>query len=292
MAPGAEVMNQNVLITGASRGLGAAMAKAFWEAGTNLVLVARNSQTLNDFILKLETRRGQSVHAIACDLASPDAVEVIINSMHEHFDHIDVLINNAAIQGPIGPSWKNDWVAWRQALDVNLFAPIDLSRRCAAWMIPQKKGKIICLSGGGATGSRPNFSAYAVAKTGLVRFCETLADELREYNIQVNCIAPGAMTTALTDEIIKAGPTLAGQKEFDSAVNRKKQPENSLPDHAVKLALFLASSSSDGLTGKLIRAVWDPWESLPANLEDLKKTDIYTLRRIIPKDRGKEWGGS
>jgi len=150
-------MNQNVLVTGASRGLGAAMAKAFWAAGANLVLVARNGKALKDFILKLGTRRGQSAHAIACDLSSPDAAETIINSTHEHFDHLDVLINNAAIQGPIGPSWENDWSAWRQTVDVDLFAPIDLSRRCAAWMMMHKKGKIICLSGGGATGSRPNF---------------------------------------------------------------------------------------------------------------------------------------
>jgi len=285
-------MNQNVLITGASRGLGAAMARAFWEAGASLMLVARNGQALKDLILKLGTRQGQTAHAIACDLASPESVDVIMNSTHEHFDHLDVLINNAAIQGPIGPSWENDWADWRQALEVNLLTPIDLSRRCTAWMIPQKRGKIICLSGGGATNSRPNFSAYAVAKTGLVRFCEILADELREYNIQVNCMAPGVMLTGLTDEIIKAGPELAGQKEYDSAVKRKKQPENALPDRATQLALFLASSDSDGLTGKLISATWDPWESLPDHLEDLEKSDIYTLRRVVPKDRGKEWGVS
>jgi NAD(P)-dependent dehydrogenase (short-subunit alcohol dehydrogenase family) len=292
MALGAESMNQNILITGASRGRGAAMAKAFWEAGANLVLVARNGQTLNDLILKLGTRQGQSAHALPCDLSSPDAVDWIIKSTQQHFDHLDVLINNAAVQGPIGPSWENDWSAWQQALDVNLLAPIDLSRRCAAWMIPQKKGKIICLSGGGATGSRPNFSSYAIAKSGLVRFCEILADELREYHIQVNCISPGAMATALTEEIIKAGPKMASQKEFDSAMDRKEHPENALPDRAVELTLFLASSASDRITGKLISAVWDPWKSLPDHLVDLERTDIYTLRRIVPKDRGKRWGGS
>ena len=138
----------------------------------------------------------------------------------------------------------------------------------------------------------PPAKASTVAKTGLVRFCEILADELREYNIQVNCISPGAMTTALTDEIIKAGPVLAGQKEYDSAVKRKEQPESASMDKAAELVVFLASSASDGLTGKLISAIWDPWKSLPAHLDDLDKTDIYTLRRIVPKDRGNGWGGS
>ncbi len=285
-------MSQNVLITGASRGLGAATAKAFWTAGANLVLVARNGQALNSLISKLEPHQGQTSYALAADLSEPDVVKTIIQTAKKQFDHLDVLINNAAVQGPIGPSWENDWSAWHQALDVNLFAPIDLSRRCATWMIPQRKGKIICLSGGGATSSRANFSAYAVAKTGLVRFCEVLADELRAYNIQVNCIAPGAMATALTDEIIKAGSELAGRKEFDSAVKRKDKPEDALPDRAVELAVFLASSASNGLTGKLISAVWDPWKNIPDHLEDLEKTDIYTLRRIVPEDRGKSWGGS
>jgi 3-oxoacyl-[acyl-carrier protein] reductase len=283
-------MSQNMLITGASRGLGEALAKAFWGAGANLLLVARNGQALKALIKNLGTRVGQSAHMLTCDLSLPNGVDAIIKSAEEHFDHVDVLINNAAIQGPIGPSWENDWTAWRKSLDVDLFAPIELSRRCASLMIQQNKGKIICLSGGGATSSRPNFSAYAVAKTGLVRYCEVLADELRDYNIQVNCISPGAMTTALTEEIIKAGPKLAGQKEFDSAIQRKEHPENSLLDRAVELTMFLASSASDGITGKLISAVWDPWKSLPDHLVDLENSDIYTLRRIVPKDRKKGWG--
>ncbi len=285
-------MNQNVLITGASRGLGAALAKAFWEKGANLGLVARNGAALNELIQELQPRRGQSAYAITIDLSTPGAAEKILDSVHQHFDYLDVLINNAAIQGPIGPFWENDWSLWRQALDVDLLAPIDLCRRCTGWMIPQKKGKIICVSGGGATASRPKFSAYAVAKTGLVRYCEVLADELREYNIQVNCISPGAMYTALTDEVIKAGPVSAGQKEYDSAVKRKEEPESALPQRAVELVLFLASPASDGLTGKLISAIWDPWERLPEHIEDMDKTDIYTLRRIIPKDRNKDWGDS
>jgi 3-oxoacyl-[acyl-carrier protein] reductase len=268
------------------------MAKAFWAAGANLVLVARNGQALNGLILELGTRRGQSAHAITCDLSSPNAVDKIINSTHEHFDHLDVLINNAAIQGPIGPVWKNDWTAWRQSMEVNLFSPINLSRRCSEWMIPQKTGKILFLSGGGATNSRPNFSAYAVAKTGLVRFCEVLADELRPYTIQVNCIAPGAMVTTMTEEVIQAGSELAGIEEYESALKRKEKEANTIPIRPVELALFLASAASDGLTGKVINAVWDPWQSIPDHLDDLDKTDIYTLRRIIPGDRNKSWGGS
>jgi NAD(P)-dependent dehydrogenase (short-subunit alcohol dehydrogenase family) len=290
MVIGAAHMNPNVLITGASRGLGAAMAKAFWRTGSNLVLVARNELALNALIESLESRGEQTAFPIRCDLSSPGAIDTIIQKTQKKFNYLDVLINNAAIQGPIGPSWNNDWDAWHMTMEVDLFAPIHLSQHCAEWMIPQKKGKIICISGGGATNSRPNFSAYAVAKTGLVRFCETLADELRDHNIQVNCIAPGAMATVMTEEIVKAGPEKAGQKEYDSAVKMREHLEQASLDRAAELAVFLASPAGDGISGKLISAVWDPWVDLPAHVADLQQTDIYTLRRIVPRDRGKLWG--
>jgi 3-oxoacyl-[acyl-carrier protein] reductase len=156
-------------------------------------------------------------------------------------------------------------------------------------MLPQRQGKIISLSGGGATGSRPNFSSYAVAKTGIVRFSEILADELREYNIQVNCVAPGAMATALLDEVAIAGASLSGKKEFDIAVKIKKEGGVSL-ERAAQLVAFLSSAASDGVTGKIISAVWDPWAQFPEHQQDLAKSDIYTLRRIVPKDRGMDWG--
>ena len=282
-------MNQNAIITGASRGLGAAIAKTMWKAGANLLLIARHEQALNAVVSELTPRPHQAAHVFQIDLSSSNAAEAIIEAARDRFEHLDVLINNAGIQGPVGPSWENDWNAWNQALTVDLFTPVDLSRRCAAWMIPQGRGKIICLSGGGATNSRPNFSAYAVAKTGLVRFCEILADELRPYNIQVNCIAPGAMATNILDAVLTAGPELAGHKEYDSALKIRQQG-GTPPERAAQLVVFLASAQSDGITGKLISAVWDPWEKFPEHLEDLKKSDIYTLRRIVPKDRGQSWG--
>lgn len=280
---------QNVIITGASRGLGRSITKAIWKAGANLLLVARDDQALDALISSLEPHQEQTAYSLSCDLSLPGAIETIIKTARHHFENLDVLINNAAVQGTIGPSWENDWNAWLQTLTIDLLAPIDLSRQCAAWMIPQHKGKIICLSGGGATNSRPNFSAYAVAKTGLVRFCEILADEVRPYNIQVNCVAPGAMSTAILDTVLAAGPELAGQKEYDSALSIRQQGGIS-PDRVAELVLFLTSSASEGLTGKLISAVWDPWEHFPEHMDDLQKSDVYTLRRIVPRDRGQAWG--
>jgi len=284
-----KLIKKNAIITGASRGLGLEIAKIMWQQGANILLVSRDAGSLETVIKNLEHRPEQRVYFTPVDLAYENSLDIIMAAAQSHFDKLDILVNNAAIQGPIGPSWNNDQVLWEQSIYINLISPIKLSRHCAKWMIPQRQGKIISLSGGGATGSRPNFSSYAVAKTGIVRFSEILADELKEYNIQVNCVAPGVMSTSLLDEVATAGPDLAGQKEFDIALKTKKEGGAS-PERAARLVEFLASKLSDGITGKLISAVWDPWEHFPEHLDDLQKTDIYTLRRIVPKDRGQSWG--
>jgi 3-oxoacyl-[acyl-carrier protein] reductase len=152
------------------------------------------------------------------------------------------------------------------------------------------RGKVINLSGGGAASPRANFTAYATAKAGLVRFSETLSEETRDAGVDVNCIAPGAMDTEMLSEVVKAGAAAAGQKEYDLALKVSKTAGNSL-ERAAALCVFLASEASDGITGKLISAIWDPWETLAEHLGELQKTDIYTLRRIVPKDRGMNWGG-
>ena len=143
--------------------------------------------------------------------------------------------------------------------------------------------------GGGATNPLPPLSAYAASKAAVVRFAETLAEEVRSYYIDVNSIAPGALNTRLLDEVIEAGPEKVGAAFYERSLQQKNKG-GVPPEKGAVLALFLASGASDGITGKLISAVWDPWNEFAKHLEELQKTDIYTLRRIVPKDRGMEWG--
>lgn len=283
--------HKNVLITGASRGLGAHLARAVWRQGASLLLVARSKGALLVLLdeLMASANEGQQVHVVVADLRTADAVPMIMGKAREKWNKIDVLINNAAVLGPIGKAWENPWNDWQTTIQVNLLSAVELCRVCILWMSERKQGKIINLSGGGATGPRPNFSAYATAKASLVRFSETLAEEVRDLNIQVNCVAPGPMSTDMLRAILCAGPETAGATEYAQAVKRA-EGSGVLPQHAADLCIFLASSASDRITGKLISAVWDPWEQLPEHIGDLKDSDIYTLRRIVPKDRGKDWG--
>ncbi len=276
------------LITGASRGLGARIAHAFWEAGASLILVARSEASLRDVAAGLADRPGQRATLVPADLGDAAAPERIVSKARENFDALDVLVNNAAIQGPIGPLWENDWGQWQATVQIDLMAPVAMCRLIVPWMAERRRGKIINLSGGGATGPRPNFSAYAASKAALVRFTEILAAETRDLGIGVNCIAPGAMPTAMLESIVASGPELAGQREYQLALQASQSGTSAL-DRAADLCVFLASRESDGITGKLISAVWDPWERLVDHLEDLQGTDVYTLRRILPGDRRLDW---
>ena len=277
------------VITGPTRGLGQALASAFWLKGFSLCMIGRDQIALKDAEACLPRRTGQEVVLTLGDLSIPQSVQSVCQQIQIALPEVAVLINNAAVQGPIGASWSNDFDAWQAAIQVDLLAPVALCRAVVPGMVSHGRGSIINVSGGGATAPRANFSAYATAKAGLVRFSETLAQETQPYGLKVNCIAPGAMKTAMLREVLSTGAEHAGQREF--AIATKVFDEGGARmDRVAQLALFLASSASDGITGKLISAVWDDWEHWPEHLHELSGSDAYTLRRIAGRDRGFNWG--
>jgi len=277
------------LITGASRGLGEFLARRFWESGFSLYLAARSKSDLENLANSLPERSGQQVLPIISDLADPSSVDQLINRVNSFSSPLSVLINNAALQGPIGPLWENDFSLWLRAMQVDLLAPVALCTAFVPVLHKNGGGSIINLSGGGATGPRANFTAYATAKAGLVRFSETLAEESRSLDVRVNCIAPGAMQTAMLGEVLEKGAEAAGEREFAIAGKVFAEGGASM-DRVADLALFLASDASRGISGKLISAVWDDWEHWPEHLDELSASDAYTLRRITGRDRGFTWG--
>jgi 3-oxoacyl-[acyl-carrier protein] reductase len=283
------LLNRVCLITGASRGLGAALARLFWQEGASLCLCARDAQALRALADDLKVRPAQQIIIESADMTEPLKPARIVERAVSHFGRIDVLVNNAAVQGPIGPLWETDTEQWENCLRMDLIVPAALCAAVIPGMKSHGSGKIINLSGGGATAPRPNFSAYAVSKTALVRLTETLAHETRGMKIDVNCVAPGAMPTRMLAEIVGAGPQKAGSREFAQAEVNGKTGDETL-QRAAQLCLFLASPASDGITGRLISARWDPWEHLAEHRAELEDSDIYTLRRIVPADRGKTWG--
>ncbi len=279
------------IVTGANQGLGLEIVKHYLGAGASVVMCARNYELLS-------VARDQ----LACDLAPPQkllakSVDISnlndVNSLLEftlqECGNCHILVNNAGIYGPKGSVENIETADWIRTIEVNVFGSMFMSRAVIPIFKAQGYGKIIQLSGGGATNPLPNLSAYAASKAAIIRYAETLAEELRGSGIDVNSIAPGALNTRLLDEVLEAGPEKVGSLFFKKSLEQKQSGGTPL-SKAAELAVFLGSGDSDGITGKLISAVWDKWESWPKYINELSSSDIYTLRRVVGRDRGFDWG--
>jgi len=280
----------NAIITGANRGFGFEVAKKFVEEGASIVICGRDADHVNravDTLQKLSSSQ-QTVIGLPIDVSKEDDVKKLIDTALNKLGRIDIVVNNAGVYGPKGLIEDVDSGEWISAININLFSVFFMCK----WILPHMKGnnagKIINLSGGGATAPLPRISAYATSKAAVVRLTETLAEECKEYAIEINAIAPGALNTRLLDEVLEAGPDRVGSAFYEKALKQKSDGGTPL-DLGASLCVYLASSESDGITGKLISAPWDPWQNLADYREDLKNSDIYTLRRIVEKDRGKNW---
>jgi NAD(P)-dependent dehydrogenase (short-subunit alcohol dehydrogenase family) len=281
---------RRALITGASQGLGTRIAHSFVADGASVAICARNGEQLRHVALELSqsARETAKVVALPADVSQEQEVGILVEHTLASLGGLDILVCNAGVYGPKGPIEDVNWGEWTQAIAINLLGTVLCCRAVAPHLKRQRSGRIILLSGGGATKPLPFLSAYAASKAAVVRFGETLAEELRAYNITVNAIAPGALNTRLLDEVLEAGPEKVGNAFYEQAL--KQQREGGTPlEIGASLCVFLASDAASGITGKLISAVWDPWQDLPARAAALRGSDIYTLRRIVPEDRGEHW---
>jgi len=280
------------IVTGASRGLGEAIAHRFALEGAHVVLAARDAERLGQVERDVREAVGspdQQVLAQKTDVASRIDVENLVRRALGITGRLDILVCSAGVYGPMGLIEDIDWEQWVAAVEVNLFGTVLCCRAVVPAMRAQGGGKIVLLSGGGATQPLPRLSSYAASKAAVVRFGETLAEEVKDAGIDVNAVAPGALNTQLLDQVLEAGPGRVGHDFYQRAM-RQHQTGGTPLETPAELVVFLASSASDGLTGRLFSAVWDDWRSLPDRREQLAASDVYTLRRIVPRDRG--WEGA
>lgn len=277
----------HAIITGASQGLGKAIAAQYLREGASVVICARDAVLLEQTRAELSASGGR-VLAQPCDVADETQVADLVSFALRELGDIHALVSNAGVYGPMGPTEEVDLLEWRRALDINLFGTLLPCRAIIPHFKRAGRGKIVAISGGGATNPLPNISAYAASKAAVVRLMETLAEELKPHGIDVNAVAPGALKTRLVEQVLAAGPEKVGEAFF--AKNRKWAEEGATPlELGAALCVYLASAESDGITGRLISAQWDPWAKLQEHREALSSSDIYCLRRIVPEDRGQKW---
>jgi 3-oxoacyl-[acyl-carrier protein] reductase len=285
-----KLSGRSAIITGASQGLGRAIAAEFVRAGANLLLLARGADQLRQVSDELQALAGpnQTCIAVAGDVSDKAACQAAVDLATRALPNLCILVNNAGIYGPMGLLEDVLLENWVKAVEINLFGTVYMCHAIIPHFRAQKYGKIINLSGGGATAPLPRISAYAASKAAVVRLTETLGHELRDAHVDVNAIAPGPLNTRLLDEVLAAGPDRVGKEFYKRSLKQRDEGGASLEKGAA-LAGYLASAESDGITGRLFSAVWDDWQRLAQKREALDKSDIYTLRRITPEDRGQKW---
>jgi NAD(P)-dependent dehydrogenase (short-subunit alcohol dehydrogenase family) len=279
------------IITGASQGLGLAIARAYVQAGASVLLCARDEAILERARVEVAALAGpgQIVHAQPADVSRETDALQLVDAAIARFERVHVLVNNAGVYGPMGPIEDVDWTAWARAMEINVSGSVLPTRAILPHFKQHRYGKIVQLSGGGATAPLPRITAYAASKAAIVRFAESLAIDVKPFGIDVNSIAPGALNTRLMDELMSAGPDKVGP-EFYTRMKKIAEEGGTPLETGAALAVYLGAADSDGITGRIISAVWDPWETLQAHRAELDPSDIYTLRRIVPADRGKPWG--
>jgi NAD(P)-dependent dehydrogenase (short-subunit alcohol dehydrogenase family) len=268
------IKGKSVLITGAGRGIGKRLALGFAAEGARVGLLARSQAEIDLAKLEIEQAGGTAMR-LRADVRNPDELAHAVERLRAKFGGIDVLIAAAGVQGPIGPFVTSKAKAWNETVEINLIGVANSCRVALPPMIEKRSGKIILIAGGGSAYSRPNFTAYAAAKCAVVRFGETLADEVRDSNVQVNTIAPGAAYSTMTDEVLHAGEERAGRKEIEGA-EQVRVTGGIAAEKQIALALFLASERSNHVSGKFLH-VKDDWKRLE---QENMKPELYTLRRM------------
>ncbi len=270
-----EFKNKNILVTGGGRGLGKRLALGFARLGARIALVGRSKAEIDLAHIEIEQAGGNALR-IRADVTDPEQLVLAVNRARVAFGGpIDVLVCAAATTGPLNPFLQVPTKAWTETIEINLLGVVHSCRAVLPSMIDKRAGKIIVLTCDSDELPKLNFSAYSTSKAAVVRFVESLAAEVLDHNVQINCFDPGLAYTSLTDEVIRAESRL--ESRVVSAAKETRRTGGVSPELQLAHAIFLASEQSNHITGKLIH-VTDDWKKLKnATL----RPDALTLRRIL-----------
>ena len=225
------------LITGASRGIGLGIAKAFAREGASVFLCARGAEALQEAAKKLEAE-GASVGYRAADVSDPGDAEILVASALERFPDLEVLVNNASILGKRAPVAELDVETWDEVIRVNTSSLFYVSRPLIPHLISRGGGSIINVSSSVGRKGKPNWGAYAVSKFGLEGFTQVLAAELEPSGIRVNSVNPGATRTGMRAEAYPEEDPLSLPS----------------PEDIAEIFVHLASDESRSVTGQTFEA--------------------------------------
>jgi NAD(P)-dependent dehydrogenase (short-subunit alcohol dehydrogenase family) len=260
-----------VLVTGGSMGIGRAVAEELAAHGAELLLVARGAAALDEARAALP---GGPHETVALDVSDEDAWQELAGRVGQ----LDGLVTAAGVLDPVGPIDSYEPKDFRRTVEINLLGTLLAVHHCLP-ALRARRGAVVTLSGGGATGPLPRYDAYAASKAAVVRLTENLASELAEEGIRVNAVAPGFVATRIHDATLAAGPEAAGPEYF--ARTERDLTEGGVPaNEAAQLVRLLLDREAAPFSGKLLSAQWDPWRDPGFRRRLASEPDLATLRRI------------
>lgn len=283
--------NKSIFVSGGTSGLGLKLVEHFLSNGFTVGFCARDSVSVENTIQKLLKKFGSDcqLFGFVTDVSSTESVLNLTKQLDSKKISIDVLICNAGVIGPIEKFDKVNLDSWKEAFEINIYGTANLVHAFLPSMLERGVGQVIHVSGGGATSPVSGMSSYAASKIASVRLIETLALEFVGSGVSFNSISPGMLNTRLLSQMLQAGEERIGASLHAKSLSRLESREDSFTK-PIALIDFLTSEEGKEISGKLISAEWDDWNQWLEHLDELKQSDVYTLRRITGRDRGNTWG--
>ena len=275
-----ELEDKIAVITGAGRGIGQAIALSYAREGAILSLAARTASELEETAAECR-KLGAEVLVTPTDVTDIEEVDRLVDATVLRYAAVDILVNNAGIGGPIGGLPENDVGEWVATIQVNLIGTYLCCRAIVPVMKRNGSGRIVNLSGAGATNAWANMSAYCSSKAAVVRLTEVLALELVDTGITVNALGPGSVHTRMWDELTDAAAESGSARIHETGLRVQAGGGASI-DRCADLAVWLASNETRALSGRMISAFSDDFESMVEVIPDIMASDLYTMRRAEP----------
>lgn len=268
-----DLAHQVAVVTGGGRGIGRAIAQALASAGAVVAVLARSKVELDETVRLIEQSGGRA-KAFPVDVSDPEPVQSILQDVERDLGPVDILVNNAAVIGPLGPFQESNVQDWWRAMEVNLRGPLLLAHAVLPGMTARHRGRIINVASGAGTISAPFFSGYVTSKTALIRFTECLALETQPHGIACFAVEPGTVRTSMADYSLNSAE---GKKWLPWFPKIFEQKIDVPPERAAQLVLTLASGSMDALSGRLL-SIHEDLNALLAAAEEIRERNLFSLK--------------
>jgi NAD(P)-dependent dehydrogenase (short-subunit alcohol dehydrogenase family) len=273
-----DLTGQVALVTGAGRGIGRAIAIALRDAGAAVAVCARSKEEISAASEELATAGGQA-RAFSVDVSDRGAVERMIAQVEHELGPVDLLVNNAAVGGPIALFEAIDPDEWWRAIEVNVRGTLYCTRAVLPQMVERGHGRIVNVSSGAGFAKWPMVSSYVVSKAALYRLTETLDAETRERGVRMFAINPGAVLTRMFEYGMTSGEPSV-ENVFRGVVDAGLLTPIEQP---ARMVVYLASGKADALSGRSLD-VNDDLPEMVIHAAEIERQDLYAMRQTRPPD--------